>query len=399
MRHNPRTFGHRVSRRALFSAAMFVMACGGESAGGRFKRYTVNGVTMIENPARADAPVTMRLGDSVWRDIGGVQDNPENELNHRNGFMTGVALKSGGLAVLDWTRVRLFDSAGIQTAVVGREGRGPGEFAGLVWLCTFTGDTVLAYDQTRRISVISPAGTLVRQFSIPDVATPASGCFEDGSFITQAFTRTTSLEVLNVAAERRGTDGVVVDTVGILPMGHFRGVSQYVGLHVHGRFVYVSDPRKNEIRRYRMDGTLDQVVRMADKARPMNANDARRVLGGPVAAAGSASTTESAPVVSDATWPFYKGIHVDRDGRLWVQDFALDDAAPDRWTAYDAAGAVLGTLQIARGPRRTLPNPPPGAPSSIPGRAPDFVDAFGDFVILLERDEDGAAHFRSRKMR
>ncbi|MCC6244710.1 MAG: hypothetical protein IT353_17830 [Gemmatimonadaceae bacterium] len=384
---------------ALLASTALITACGGESAGGRFKRYTVNGVTMIENPARVDAPVTLRLSDSVWRDIGGVQEVADNEFNHRNGFLTGVALKNGGLAVIDWMRVRLFDSSGTQTAVVGREGRGPGEFFGLTWICAMAGDTVLVYDQQRRVSKISPSGVLVNQAAVPDMSTPSGGCFDDGSFVTQAFSRTSSLDVRNVAAERRGADGVVVDTVGILPVYYFTGVSQYVGLKMHGQFVYVSDPRKNEVHRYRMDGALNQVLRMADEARAISAEDAQFILGGPVAAMGSAPDAEPAPKVKDATWPFYKSIRVDRDGRLWIEDFPLDENAPDRWTAYDSTGAAVGTLLLPRGPRRAVPNSPPGAPATMPGSVPEFVDAFGDFVILLERDEDGAAHFRTRKMR
>lgn len=384
----------------LLSATAFTVACGGELARGRFKRYTVNGVTMIENPARSDAPVTLRLSDSVWRDIGGVQEVADNEFNHRNGFLTGVALKNGGFAVIDWMRVRLFDSSGTQTAVVGREGRGPGEFFGLTWICAMAGDTVLVYDQTRRVSVIAPTGVVARQYVTPDASVPSRGCFDDGSFVTQDFTRTVADDVPSVAAERRSAnDGSIVDTVGILPMQRFRGVSQYVGLRVQGRFVYVSDPRKNEVRRFRIDGALDQVLRMADKSRPIAKEDAQRVLGGPVAAAGSASKSAASPSVTDETWPFYQSILVDRDGRLWVQDFPLNDDAPDRWAAYDTTGAPLGTLHVPRAPRRTIANPNTGAPLSVPGFAPDLVDAFGDFVILLERDEDGAAHFRTRKVR
>jgi hypothetical protein len=378
---------------------LVTIACGGESAGGRFKRYTVNGVAMIENPARIGAPATFRLADSVTRDIGGLKEREEDEFNHRNGFLTGVVLASGGLAVIDWTKVRLFDSAGEATAVVGREGRGPGEFVGLTQICRLPGDTVLVYDQNRRLTMISPTGAIVRQSNAPDVSLLGDGCFDDGTIVTQAFERTTNAIVRETHAIRRRDDGTIVDTIGVFPALSFSGVGQYMRLHPHGRFLYVSDPRKNEVRRFRQDGTLDQVVRMADKARSIDADAGQRWLGGAVAAAGSSDASPSVRETGELTWPFYRGLKIDGTGRLWVRDFPAGDDAPDRWTVYDSSGVFVGSLDVPRGPRRAIPNPPPGAPATMQGAVPEFVDAFGDFIILLERDADGAAHFRTRRIR
>ncbi len=383
----------------LMVACVAVAGCGGESAGGRFKRYTVNGVAMIENPARLGTPAALQLGDSVVRDIGGLTERAEDEFNHRNGFLTGVSLANGGLAVIDWTRVRFFDSTGAQTGVVGREGRGPGEFSGLTQICRLPGDTVLVFDQTRRLTVISPQAEIVRQSNVSELSFTGDGCFDDGSVVTQAFEKSTTAAVRETHALRRRDDGSVVDTIGVFPAMSFSGVGQYMRLHPHGRFLYVSDPRKNEVRRFRLDGTLDQVVRMGDKARPIDGDNAQRWLGGPVAAAGSGTATPEPAQSDEPTWPFYRGIKIDGTGRLWVRDFPEDDNAPDRWTVYDSAGVFVGSLDVPRGPRRTIPNPPSGAPATIPGFAPEFVDAFGDFVILLERDADGAAHFVTRRIR
>lgn len=386
-------------RALMMLSASVLVACGGESAGGRFKRYTVNGVAMIENPARLGAPPTFSLSDSVARDIGGLKERVDEEFNHRNGYLTGVTLSNGGLAVIDWTRVRLFDSAGTQTAVVGREGRGPGEFSGLTQMCRLPGDSVLVFDQTRRLTVVSPQGEIVRQSTVMELALTGAGCFDDGTVVTQAFARNMTTAVRDARAFRRRDDGTIVDSTGVFPTLSFAGVGQYMRLHPHGRSLYVSDPRKNEVRRFRLDGTLDQVVRMGDESRPMASGDAQRWLGGPVAAAGSGSAEDVRRDTGKPTWPFYRGIKIDGTGRLWVRDFPADDGAPDRWTVYDSDGVLVGSVEIPRGPPREIPNPLPGAPSTAPGFAPELVDAFGDFVILLERDPDGAAHFRTRRMR
>jgi len=388
----------RVLVGALMAGAV-VTSCGGESAGGRFTRYTVNGVAMIENPARLGAPATFALGDSVVRDIGGLEEREEDEFNHKNGFLTGVTLANGGLAVIDWTRVRLFDSAGTQIAVAGREGRGPGEFSGLTQICRLPGDTLLMFDLSRRLTVLGPQGEIVRQSVVTELALTGDGCFDDGTVVTQSFEKGVTAAVRETRAVRRRDDGTIVDTIGVFPALSFSGVGQYMRLHPHGRFLYVSDPRRNEVRRFRLDGTLDQVVRMADKARAIESRAAQRWLGGPVAAAGSPDSGGDARPSGDLTWPFYRGIKIDGTGRLWVRDFPADDTAPDRWTVYDSLGVFVGSLDVPRSAPRAVPNPPPGAPPMMPGFAPELVDAFGDFVILLERDADGAAHFRTRRIR
>jgi len=384
---------------ALVLVSLAAAGCGGESAGGRFTRYTVNGVSMIENPPRLGVPASFRLGDSVVRDVGGLKERSEDEFNHRNGFLTGVRLSTGGLAVIDWTRVRLFDSTGVQTSVVGRQGRGPGEFIGLIQICRLAGDSLLVLDQSRRLTVISPQGAIVRQSTIADLMLTGAGCFGDGTVVTQAFDVATARQLRETYAVRRRDDGTVVDTIGVFPALAFAGIGQYMRLHPHGQFLYVSDPRKNEVRRFRLDGTLDQVVRMGDKARPIDTESAQRWLGGPVAAAGSGAPDEGMPKPEEQTWPFYRNLLIDGTGRLWVRDFPADDAAPDRWTVYDTTGVLVGAVDIPRSAPRAVPNPPPGAPSTRPGFAPELVDAFGDFVILLERDADDAAHFITRRFR
>jgi len=380
-------------------ATTAIAACGGESAGGRFTRYTVNGVSMIENPARVGTAATLRLSDSIARDIGGLKEHAEDEFNHMNGFLSGVMLFNGGFAVIDWTQVRVFDSAGTQVAVVGREGRGPGEFSGLTQICRVQGDTLLVFDQSRRVTVLSPRAEIVRQTAIADPGVTGDGCFDDGTLVTQVFENAPVGMVRETHAVRRRDDGSIVDTIGVFPALSFRGVAQYLRLHPHGVFMYVSDPRKNEVRRFRRDGTLDQVVRMADKSRPIDASAAARWLGGPVPMAKSGTNSEAGVETGKKTWPFYRGIKIDGTGRLWVRDFPEDDRAPDRWTVYDSNGVLVGSLDIPRSAPRAVPNPSPGAPATRPGFPRELIDAFGDFVILLERDPDGAAHFLTRRIR
>jgi hypothetical protein len=70
------------------------------------------GVRIIENPARKDAPVRFRLGDKPLFEVGGIESNPDEEFDHKQGYLRGVRLSDGGLAVMDVSRVHYFDENG-----------------------------------------------------------------------------------------------------------------------------------------------------------------------------------------------------------------------------------------------------------------------------------------------
>jgi hypothetical protein len=363
-------------------------------------------VRLVENPPRANAPIVFRLSDSVLADVGGRKEYIEDEFNHRNGFLTGTSLSSGGIAVIDWTKLRIFDIDGKQVAVNGKEGNGPGQFLGMMRICRTLGDTLIVFDgNLRRVTIFASNGFMVRQFPTPLDGFMNDGCFNDGTFAAQTVLPPLGDSVPVTAAVRMDLFGKVFDTVGVFPSISFRGVSQYVNVVVRGQSVYVSDPRKNEVRKFDAQGRLQHIVRMADAARPMTPKEAEQWLGGPQPARSGDSTTATTTTANNkATWPFYRGILVDGDARLWVRDFPATDSAPDRWTAYDSTGVLIGALEI---PRVFTPRtadsangrPTTGGYSATAGFAATFIDAKGDYIVLLERDAEGAVHFRTRTMR
>jgi hypothetical protein len=380
-------------------AALFLVPLAG-CADRTARTLAEDGVPVVVQPARYGSPATLVLDDTVRRDIGGLKERDEDEFDHGNGFLTGLSRADGGLAVIDQHRVRLFDSSGAPIAVVGRQGRGPGEFLGLTLLCRVADDRVVVFDQARRVTVIAAEGAIEQQSTLPELAFVSDGCFDDGSFLVQTYTRSASAEVQEMPAVHMRADGSIVDTIGRFPMGGFRGVSQFVRLHARGRYLYVSDPRTSEVRRYTTNGVLDRILRTDDAPRRMPDGEAQRWLGGPVAAAGSGSQrNDGDPSATEVTWPFYRDLHIDASGRVWIRDFPEDDEAPDRYAIYDSTFAFVGRLDLPRGPRRAVPNRPAGAPETAPGVAPDLVDALVDEVVLLVRDADGAAHFVTRRLR
>ena len=379
-------------QRTILGSLLAVLACG--------ESRIDPDVPVVVQPARYGTDATLVLEDTVRRDIGGLAARSEDEFDHLNGFLAGRTRSDGGLAVIDAHRVRLFDRDGAPTAVVGRQGRGPGEFLMLTAICRVRDDRVLVFDQQRRVSEIDAAGTLVRQHTLPELTFASDGCFDDGSFLVQQLTRELMTDGGDALAVRYGADGAVRDSIGRFPSPGFQGWSAFARLHAHGAWLYVADPRRSEVKRYRADGTLERILRTEDAPRPMRAEDARYWLGGPVAAAGSGSRADAATrEVADVTWPFYRDLRIDASGRLWIRDFPEDDEAPDRYAIYDSTFAFVGRLDLPRGPRRPVRNARPGAPATAPGVAPTFVDAVGDDVVLLIRDADGAAHFVTRRLR
>jgi hypothetical protein len=383
---------------ALLPAALLLTTIGCDRTPQPTAPAVPAGVAVVENPARHRSAATWQLGDSILRDIGGLHESNVSEFEHSNGHLSAVRLSDGGLAVADFVRVRLFHPDGRHRVTVGRAGYGPGEFASIEEICRADGDTLVVFDN-RRITIVSPEGAVVRQSLLPDMAMDGAGCFFDGTLIAQQSTRLLSPDVHEAVAVRRRDDGLVLDTLGTFPRYGFRGVSQYVRLRAHGRHFYLSDPRFSEVRRFRMDGTPDLVVRTADRVRRMDAASASRWLESGSPSAGSGVTAGPPPAARSPTWPFYRGIRIDGSQRLWVQDFPADDAAPERWTAYDSTGRQLGSLDLPRGVPQRMGTARDGSPDMTPGERPTLIDAYGDHVILLEFDAMGAAHFRTRRFR
>ena len=87
-----------------------------------------SGVRIVEKAARKDAPLRFRLGDKPFLEVGGIESNPDEEFDHRQGYLRGVRLSNGGLAVSDVARVHYFDATGKRIRIVGRNGAGPEEF-------------------------------------------------------------------------------------------------------------------------------------------------------------------------------------------------------------------------------------------------------------------------------
>ena len=120
---------------------------------------------IVQNPARARAPVVFRLGATPVIDLGGPEEPTDNEFNPSQGYLRAARLSDGGFAVIDVARVHFFDARGKRVRIVGKTGAGPAEFRYLIAICRTRGDTIVLSDShNRRLAILDKSGTFVREF-------------------------------------------------------------------------------------------------------------------------------------------------------------------------------------------------------------------------------------------
>ncbi len=318
---------------------------------------------------RASAPV-VALGKPTLT-IGGVTARQEDELNHKNGFLTGVEYDSLRFVVLDESKLRYFH-ASKQTAVVGRKGSGPGEFRTLATLCRVLADTLVAYDATlQRITVLTSEGELVRQFAVGTVGgLPRDGCIGDGTFLLYPIRRETGGLV------RMNTAGSVVDT---LFHSELPTLGRRVSFVANAGAVLIANSNELRIRRVAAPFVERPALRLSEQRTPLSVEDARALF--PYQAAAGSKVKARGERVPERFWPLFEKALGDGAGGLWLQDVTSDGFAAEEWAWIDSQGTLRARLAIKNDANTLLSQ----AVQFVPGA-----------VWILRRDRDGAAHFDRR---
>jgi len=342
------------------------------------------GIRIVQNGARLKAPLVFRLGTTPSLEVGGIEDSPEVEFNHNQGFLTGARLSNGGLAVIDTDRLQYFGPDSRRVRVVGRHGRGPQEFLYLTAICRTRGDTVVVADShNRRFSVVDGSGNVVRTFLANDLRLPThSFCFSDGTLVLTRMVLSTGFGITRVQLQRVRLDGSVVNQIGDYPSPTFNAYTQSIPRAVAmGQRLYYGDGTSGEVLVLSPSGSLLTIIRSADPRIRITQADAEKRLNATIRPLGSAAERDkfaerlrSRPYPS--TWPAYDRIHVAPDGTLWVQDYEVTPSRADSWTAFDSSGRLLGRLLI---------------PGPTKGDMMVEVMGFGTNEILLRRRDSMAA--------
>lgn len=289
-------------------------------------------------------------------------------------FVTSAAsLPDGGVAVADagTKRIDLFDAAGRRVRTLGREGRGPGEFAHPAWI-GLRGDTLRVWDMVQaRVTLFDTAGRLIRTEppvtnlgSFPRVA----GQFADGSLLllggstkawrTGPFRDSLLLVRAHIADGRRDTLGRVpgdeqfgsvspdgrVSETNPLPFGRHTLVA------VQGDRVYLGTGDSSMIVSSADGRSWRRAAAVPGEPRRVTARDideywARLLVQG----AGSGSPGERLEGIEyPEAYPPYADIRTTSGGDLWVllPPRPSEWGVGSRWIAFAPDGMARGTVYV-----------------------------------------------------
>jgi hypothetical protein len=347
------------------------------------------GVQIVLNPSRRVAPVAFAIGMQSVLDIGGMENDPEQEFDHNKGYLRAARLSDGRLAVIDVTRIHYFTPNGRRLQIVGRKGQGPGEFLYIMTICATRGDTIIINDShNRRMSVLDGRGTFVRH--IPQEENGSMGfdsCFDDGTFLLQQRVGrfVPGGPPPQTRLTRMRTDGQVVEVLPELASAPFDMVSMTEAtIQPFGNQVWYGNGLDQEVRVYDAKGALRRIIRTDDA--PVRITDAEAeqrmssTIPNNVSAAERNTRMTRMKAMPHAThWPAFARLIVGSDGKLWMQHFRSEYPSEDVWTAFDSTGRLVGNL--------VLPAPTREARMD--------VQAFGANDVLVRRFDENRATYLS----
>jgi hypothetical protein len=360
------------------------------------------GIRIVDNIAPQWRPGDeWQLSAEPVTDIGSVSAGEEYELfialsPHRlsNG---NIVLVNGGSQEL-----RFYDADGRFVRAVGRRGGGPGEFENVLWMHRLPGDSLITYDLgQRRFAVFDSTGMFARGFRLePSTEVPVAtiaDMFGDGSFLAQAAVDPGN-EIPSGLEHYRarlfhitddGTHATELDMVvgferyyEAFPQERsFRSYDAFFPRFTHrraaGDLVHLGNNDTYELRRYRLDGTLTDLIRVSGTPVPVTNDHVQMEIERRLDAVGSDEERESlgktlSQIPVPETFPAYEDVEIDVEGNVWVHEFTKPGDAQATWAVFDSTGLLLGGLVA---PPRFEPH-----------------DIGSDYIVGIWRDDDGVEH-------
>lgn len=278
----------------------------------------------------------------------------------------------GSLAVADRgsQQVRVFSEAGEFQGSFGGPGEGPGEFSNL-WRIENAGDTLLALDARRRVTVVTPHLALVRTFNLAN-NTSSVHFLGGGTMLAVgaspglAEARATGLirpaEVLALVS----LEGVEIDDIGETP-----GSESYVSVgenyasgaplfgkaaHVAvlGQRIFRGTSDAMEVEELDMTGSLVRILRIPGYPLDLSADRIAAEREARFEELPSALPAFIRQLVEDlpapATRPAYANMLVDPSGAVWLELYRgiSERDRPQEWLILDADGTWLGKVEVPR---------------------------------------------------
>jgi hypothetical protein len=354
-----------------------------------------SGVRIIEYATIKTSLPAFRVAPQLLASVGGLRDDPNDEIEAKTGYETAVRFADGRIAVAENYTIRVLDSKGKFVRLLGGRGSGPGEFDRQIGkLCLIRGDSLVALSTNRRLSVFAPNGDHVRS-TVTD-GTPAGSCNADGSLVAgepqpgpaagttneEAATRPTRVVLRQLTREGRLADTIGV-FVGGIGLGFYKVVEDAFSTALDGDRLYADNGERTEIKMYSMrTGKLQSIIRWRDPLVPITPAMFADMAGSRIPT--NVSASERAKRIGEMSkqangrpaLPAYSGFFADRVGRLWVRDYWRDangfNPGP-AYTVFANDGTLLGRY-----------DPPKLAAT----RRPTVTDAGADFVVIRQSGND-----------
>lgn len=341
--------------------------------------------------------------------------------------VSGLArLEDGRVAVLSRSNRQLyvFEPTGELSRVMGREGRGPGEFGGPAELQYLPPDTLVVWDSWfGPVSYFDTDGDHIRTRAV-DLGRVIAGAnrvtaesrripLVDGSFVTIVVQEDVpfrpsagtvfrpSLEVVRVDQEYaarslgvwKGREVVAMDMrvegwPESWPLYTFLDLFLAVGANPTA--IYIAEGTKDEIQQFSFDGRLVRIIRRLTAPLPVSDEGHRAWVTYLATAQGLGGRNLDEALAREIprrdSHPPVAGLHVDPEGYLWVSGWSASDVGgPDQWSVFSPEGRWLGML---------------GAPVlEVPcsRRRPCWMG--NDFFIAVRRDELGRERVEGYRIR
>lgn len=294
----------------------------------------------------------------------------------------GVLLPDGGVAIANGgsQEVLYFTPTGEPLRRVGGEGQGPGEFSNIFWLqAGFDGAVFVSDPGNQKIVHLDPYGSVIESHPIrfePEVEASERAMVGRGFAVAMAGPSRV-VAVPWAVAELDGVDGplplrgelrsysgdlsefVAIDSVLLRtwyeaeqeegpPIGQVYEAPVFV-FSANGAWTAYSDATTHRVTVLE-EGRPSYVIREARSRTPFTPD----------------SVPEFYPAVADST-PSYRAVAVDADGRVWVRSGASVSDGVVEWRVFSRRGLDVDEIELPQ--------------------SSDVLDARGDRVLLLERDE------------
>jgi hypothetical protein len=323
------------------------------------------------------------------------------------GITSGSLFNDGAFVVGDVMNARLsvFTAQGRLEKTIGRSGAGPGEFSNLAWARVYRGDSIATYDRAqRRVTVFSRSGSRARTVNI---ASPGNGwgpealaLLQDGRILVQA-TRSVGAETAapgihsapmelwiyssagepakRIASNLVSLEWVKLASPRLLMPRPFAIVSLVA---IRETSILIADSSDAPIRELSAEGAEVRRIGARSTTRTPSANHIAAYRESQLASARQSNDANALAMqtrILDATpfpdhVPALRRMFVDRDGRLWVEEYPEPRSSRQRLRVYGPDGRLIA---LVTGPDR--------------GRV---LDVRGSSALVAWSDPDGVPYVR-----